>query len=317
MSHSNNIFVGIDIAKDKLDVAFSHDNQVLQYKNNKEGVKELLEHLKEIEPTLICFEATGTYWRLLMYELQRAPQPCSMINPRQIRDHAKAQGRLAKNDKIDARIIMDFAKKNQPRENDFITDLQYEIRDLTALRHQQTKVSTQVKCRRSSAPSKYAQQSHNRHLTFLEKEIKMIDQRLRKLIKEKDEMQELLQLLESTPSIGFTTAATLIAELPELGKLNRQQIAMLVGLAPINRDSGKYRGKRTTGGGRTSIRYALYMPTLNAIQNNPRIKRFYENLLKKGKPKMLAIIASMRKLLTILNAMVKEQKHWDPTMKNA
>jgi len=317
MSHSNTIFVGIDIAKDKLDVAFSHDNQVLTYANNKEGVKKLLKHFKKIEPTLICFEATGTYWRLLMYELQRAPQPCSMINPRQIRDHAKAQGQLAKNDKIDARIIMDFAKKNQPRETDFITDLQYEMHDLTALRHQHTKVITQTKCRRSSAPSKYAQQSLERLLASLEKEIKSIDQRRRKLIKEKAELQELLQLLESTPSIGFTTAATLIAELPELGQLNRQQIAMLVGLAPINRDSGKYRGQRTIGGGRTSIRYALYMPMLNAIRWNPKIKKFYQNLLKKGKPKMVAIIASMRKLLTILNAMVKEQKHWDPTMNNA
>ena len=314
MSHSNNIFVGIDIAKDKLDVAFSHNNQVLEYKNNKEGVKKLLKHFKEIQPTLICFEATGTYWRLLMYELQRAPQPCSMLNPRQIRDHAKAQGRLAKNDKIDARIIMDFAKKNQPRETDFITDLQYEIRDLTACRRHHTKTQSQIKCRLSSAPSKVVQQSHKRLLTSLEKEIDKIDQRLRKLIKEKAEMQELLQLLESAPSIGFTTAATLIAELPELGKLNRQKIALLVGLAPINRDSGKYRGKRTTGGGRTSIRYALYMPTLNAIRNNPKIRKFYQNLLKKGKPKMLAIIASMRKFLTILNAMVKEQKHWDTTM---
>ena len=317
MLHSNNIYVGIDIAKFKIDVAFSHHNKVTTYDYNKPGVKKLLKVLKEIEPTLVCFEATGVLARVLMRELQLAGHTVSMVNPRQIRDFARAQNKLMKTDAIDARNIALFAGIMNPRISEFITDLQYEMHDLTALRHQHTKVITQTKCRRSSAPSKYAQQSLERLLASLEKEIKSIDQRRRKLIKEKAELQELLQLLESTPSIGFTTAATLIAELPELGQLNRQQIAMLVGLAPINRDSGKYRGQRTIGGGRTSIRYALYMPMLNAIRWNPKIKKFYQNLLKKGKPKMVAIIASMRKLLTILNAMVKEQKHWDPTMNNA
>lgn len=317
MIHSNNIYVGIDIAKFKIDVAFSHNNKVITYDYNKPGLKKLLKVLKEIEPTLVCFEATGVLPRVLMRELQLAGHTVSMVNPRQIRDFARAQNKLAKTDKIDARNIALFAEIMNPRISEFITDLQYEMQDLTACRNQLTKTKTQTKCRLSSAPDKNVQRSHKRHLTFLEKEIKWIDQRREKLIAENAEMQELLRLLVSAPSIGFTTAAALIAALPELGQLNRKEIARLVGVAPTNRDSGTMRGKRTIGGGRASIRYALYMPTLNAIQRNPKIKKFYERLLKKGKPKMVAVMASMRKFLTILNAMVKEQKHWDTTMNNA
>ncbi len=234
------------------------------------------------------------------------------MNPRRIRDFARADGQLAKTDKLDAAVIAMFAAKMQPPTQEWIDHNSRLMKALVARRHQLIGVRTAENNRREHALEKVIAQSLDRILKTIEREIEKVEQRIREQLAGMPELQAKAQILDSTPGIGETTAAMLVTEVPELGRLNRRKIAMLIGVAPINRDSGTFRGKRMTGAGRRDVRSRLYMPTRAAIRHNKVICRFYQHLLSKGKTKMTAIIACMRKLITILNTMVAKKEAWNP-----
>ncbi|WP_417851859.1 IS110 family transposase [Thalassoglobus sp.] len=321
MTQHNNIHtqfktcVGIDVSKDKFDVACSHISKGKTFAYTKTGLKQFLLSLKDSEAPLICLEATGGLERELVRTLQEEHYPVAVVNPRQIRDFARASNQLAKTDQIDARVIAQFAQTMQPRITPKLTEPQQKLRDLTARRRQLSSMLVQEKNRLSSTPDEEIQKMIQEVIKLYEKQLKKIQQKQQKLIEEDQHAQTKARIIASVPGLGPATVSVLISELPELGNLNRQQIARLVSVAPTNRDSGTMRGKRTTGGGRTVIRNALYMPTIVAKQYNPKIKAFYERLVETGKPKMVALIASMRKLLTILNTMIKEGKTWNENLK--
>lgn len=308
-------FVGIDVSKDKFDVASSNLPKGKSFAYTKSGLKQFLLSLKDSEEPFICLEATGGLERELVRTLQEDGFPVAVVNPRQIRDFARASNQLAKTDQIDARVIAQFAEKMQPRITPALTVPQQKLRDLTARRRQLSSMLVQEKNRLGSTADQEICKMIEKVIKLYEQQLKMIQQKQQRLIEEDEQAQTKARIIESVPGLGPATVSVLIAELPELGNLNRQQIARLVGVAPTNRDSGTMRGKRTTGGGRTTIRNALFMPTVVAKRYNPRIKTFYDRLVEKGKPKMVALIASMRKLLTILNTMIKEGKTWNKNLK--
>ncbi len=313
MADHSNGYIGIDVAKEKLDLASSENKQGKSFEYNKKGLKKLTTYLKQCSPKLICLEATGGWERKLVATIHELEIPVAVVNPRQIRDFARAANQLAKTDEIDARIIAEFAKLMQPRITPKLSESQQKLRDQTARKRQLNKLLTQEKNRLATTHDKDMQKLVRKTITFLERQMKTVKTALTKIIEQDKQTQKTAQIISSVPGLGPATAATLISEPPELGKLNRQQIARLIGVAPTNRDSGTLRGKRTTGGGRVDVRNALYMPTIVAKKYNPKIKSFYERLLANGKSKMAAIIAAMRKLITILNVMIREQKTWKQT----
>ena len=311
MQQHNKIFVGIDIAKNKFDVNFSHLPKGTVYEYSQKEIKEFIQILQQLKPQLICMEATGGLERKLVDHLQQHDFDVAVVNPRQIRDFAKAHNKLAKTDQIDAQIIAKFAEMIKPRITPVLSKAQRKLSDLTARRRQLTKLITQEKNRLASTFDAEICELIRQAILFLKEQLLKIEQRQNELIGQNDQAQKKATIIKSVPGLGDASAAMLIAELPELGKLNRKEIARLVGVAPTNRDSGKMRGKRTIGGGRVEIRNALYMPIVVAKQFNPKIKAFYERLIEKGKPKMVALMAAMRKLLTILNVMIREEKKWN------
>lgn len=310
MNDHNTTYVGIDVSKNKLDVAFSNAANVQTIPYTKQGLKQLLSSLKKFPATLICLEATGGIERELLTVLHQHHFPVSVVNPRQIRDFARARNQLAKTDQIDARIIAQFAQLMQPRLTHPLTALQQKLRDLTARKRQVNKLLVQEKNRLATTSDQEIQKMIGQTIKLFEKQLETIRTQIQELIEADEQSQTRARIIESVPGLGPATVATLLAELPELGQLNRQQIARLVGVAPTNRDSGTMRGKRTTGGGRVDVRNALFMPTIVAKQYNPKLKAFYDRLVDNGKPKMVALIAAMRKLLTILNVMIREGKTW-------
>jgi transposase len=311
MKQHSKLFVGIDVSQHKLDVAFSSDAKGETVPYNEDGLKRLVASLKKSSAVLVCLEATGGLERRLLEALHHEAVPAAVVNPRQIRDFARASGQLAKTDQIDARVIARFAELMQPRITPSLTASQQKLRDLTARKRQVTKLIIQEKNRLAATADKDIRKMIEQAVAFYERQLKSLQDKQRKLIAEDRQTQAKARIIDSVPGLGPATVATLISELPELGTLNRRQIARLVGVAPTNRDSGTLRGKRTTGGGRIEIRNALYMPTVVAKQHNPAIKTFYDRLLAKGKPKLVALIASMRKLITILNVMIRNGKTWD------
>lgn len=317
MSEPNKPFAGIDVSKEKLDVAISNNNSSTTFQYDQGGLRKLLQLLKKNDPETVCLEATGGLERRLVNTLQRAGHDVCVVNPRQIRDFARAAGQLAKTDKIDAGIIARFADRMQPRITPPMTASQLKLRDFTARRRQVNKLITQEKNRLGSTTDSTLKDMIKDAINVYESQLKTIQQTRNELIEEDEHTRKKATLIRSAPGLGDVTVATLISELPELGYLNRRQIARLVGVAPTNRDSGTLRGKRTTGGGRVDVRNALFMPTLVAIRHNPTIKAFYNRLVEKGKPKMVALIAAMRKLITILNVMIKEGKNWNENYNQA
>ena len=241
----------------------------------------------------------------------------SVVNPRQIRDFAKAAGKLAKTDAIDARVIALFAQRMQPRITVPLSKTQQKLKDLAARRRQLSADIVREQNRLSSAHDKGVQSMIRKMIKLLQKQMKTLETKINEVIQSDDLMQRRAGILTSVPGIGPASVGVLIAELPELGTLNRKQIARLIGVAPTNRDSGTLRGKRTTGGGRVHVRNALYMPTIVAKLHNPKIKDFYDRLVLAGKPKLVALIAAMRKLITIINKMVKEGIRWDENYNQA
>lgn len=303
-------FYGIDVAKAKLDVAEINVTTVQTINNQADAIGTLIESLPAPGTVLITIEATGGYERLVASELICAGHVVAVVNPRQVRDFAKALGILAKNDRIDAKVIASFGEKTRPRSQGKPHPKQAELDQLVTRRRQLVDQKTAETNRRAQATSKTVFRNLQNCIERLRKDIKEMDTAIAELVESDDDWRDRIKLLASTPGVGKTTASTLIAELPELGKLNRQQIGALVGLAPFTRDSGKFRGRRMIGGGRASVRQALYMATLTAKRCNPAISAYAAKLQQRGKPFKVIMVACMRKLLVILNTMVKENSTW-------
>lgn len=303
------IFVGIDVCKAQLDVAIRPTAQTLSVTNDKAGIKALVKHLEKLQPNLVVLESTGGLERQVMLALIGAEISVVMANPRQIRDFAKSTGQLAKTDRIDAAVLAHYAEAIRPKPRPLPDQLTLELRALTARRRQIIDMIVAEKNHLVTA-SKAIKKRITAHITFLEQELDRADQDLDQFIGKNPTWKQNQDLLCSTPSIGPVSSRTLLAELPELGTIGRKQISALVGLAPFPRDSGTLKGRRTIWGGRASVRSALYMATLVATRFNPVIRDFYNRLKAKGKASKVALVASMRKLLTILNAMIKHKTRW-------
>jgi transposase len=304
------LYVGVDVAKHHWDVAIAGRRGVRRFTADEAGLAELLAWLEKLKPQLVCLEATGGYERSLRAALQKQNFPVSVVNPRQIRDFARSAGELAKTDAIDAGMIARFAATFHPEPDDPPTPALERLRTLRARRQQVIHSLTQEKNRLAAGPDAEARESIEEAIKFYERQLRELDRKLTELTRTDPVLRERLALLVTVPGVGVVTAAALLAELPELGAMNRGQAAKLVGLAPINRDSGKLRGKRMIGGGRSQVRRSLYMATLTATKHNKAIHSYYQQLLQRGKAKMTAIVACMRKLLLILNAMLKKQSPW-------
>jgi transposase len=311
-ANSTPVYVGIDVAKDRLDICLLPSGQTLSVDNTDEGIARIVGLLKPQPVKMIVLEATGRYQRRLASELLEADLPAAVVNPRQVRDYARALGKLAKTDRIDAAILANYAQLGHVRACEKQPQNRMLLDDLVMRRRQVTQMIAMEKNRHHAPQDKLTRAMIAKIIHVLEKQREDLDRRIADLIESDDDWKNRRDLLVSVPGVGQTTASQLVADLPELGKLNRQQIAALVGVAPMNRDSGMMRGKRTIFGGRASVRCSLYMATFAATQFNPTIRAFAERLKKAGKPFKLVIIAAMRKLLTILNIMIKENQSWNP-----
>jgi transposase len=312
---SSALYVGIDVAQDQLDIATTAD-QIWSVKHHPRAMAALGRRLTKLAPARIIVESSGKLEQELVVVLAEAKLPVVVVNPRQVRDFAKATGVLAKTDRIDARILARFGEAVKP-EVRALPDAQ--ARDLMAqvARRRQLHQMLRAERHRLLRAARPLKKSLEQHIAYLEKQLAKLDEDLHDAIRQTPIWQESFDLLQSVPGIGPTTAATMIAELPELGRLSRHEIAALVGVAPFNRDSGKWKGKRSTWGGRSSVRSALYMATLVATQYNAYIRAYYQRLLARGKAKKTALVACMRKLIVILNTMLKNHQPWNPKIQTA
>ena len=301
---------GIDVASDKLDLAVYGRDEVHTFANSAEGIEELLAHLERATTTLIVMEATGGYEIPLLTALWEAQLPVVQINPRQVRDFAKARGELAKTDQIDARLIARFGHDLRPKVRVLPTTTQRRLAALATRRRQLVALRTIEQNRRHQAHEQEVQDSIADILAVLNQQIANIEEQLAELVATDPAWQQRDRILQSVPGVATVTSQVLLAELPELGQLEHKQIAKLVGVAPLNRDSGKLRGRRTIVAGRSTVRTALYMAALSAKRFNPTIRQFYQRLHQAGKPFKVAIVACMHKLLTILNAMLRDGTSW-------
>jgi transposase len=311
-ARSSEVFIGVDVSKERLDVAVAPSGETISFANSEDGIALLSEFIKPQAPALVLFEATGGWEMNAVHHLAAQRLPLVVLNPRQVRDFAKATGQLAKTDAIDARILARFGQAVRPEVRPLKPE---ELRKLDALitrRRQISGMITAEQNRRVSAPE-WIRPDIEELIKILQKRLAAINRQLSKLIRKSPLWREKDKLLQSFPGVGPVTAASLIAELPELGSLNRRQIAALVGLAPLNCDSGTHKGKRKIWGGRAALRSALYMCALMASQHNPVIQAFYQKLLRAGKPQKVALTACMRKVLVILNAMMRRNTCWQPT----
>lgn len=305
------VVVGIDVGKEKLDVGITTEKRIRVWANDEAGRAELSDWVVAQAVELVVVEASGGYEAAIVSELVERGQAVAVVNPTRVRAFARAEGLLAKTDKIDAGVITRFGATMKPKPQARREKAQVALNEQTTRRRQLVLMLTAEKNRLQIA-SKAIQADIIRHIDWLQAEIEALEQQISQAIKANPAWRETAKRVESVPGVGFITAATLVADLPELGHLNRQKIAALVGVAPFNHDSGKQRGKRRIFGGRTSVRSVLYMATLSAIRHNPVIKEFYQRLLEKGKLKKVALTACMRKLLVILNTMVKSGQDWNP-----
>jgi len=302
--------MGIDVSQRQLDVADAAHAKVRQFEHSVDGLAQLVAWLAPLLPRLVCLEATGGLEQRLVETLHAHGLAVAVVNPRQIRDFARAAGQLAKTDAIDAQMIALFAERMNPRDTPPMPENQRKIQDLTARRRQVQQMRTQERNRLSTAFNPDVRRLIEQAVELYDRQLEQLDAQLEQLIAQDEPLQAKATIVRSLTGIGPVATAALLADLPELGRLNRQEVARLVGVAPTNRDSGTLRGKRTTGGGRRDLRHALYMPTLVAVRFNPQLKKFYQRLVAAGKSKKVALIAAMRKLLVILNSMVKSQTLW-------
>jgi transposase len=302
--------VGIDVSKESLDVDFAPSREPLRFTNAPADHAAIVTRLSSVKIRIIVLEATGGYERAIVAELAAAGLPVVVVNPRQVRDFARALGRLAKTDAIDAAVLADFGLAIQPPQRPLPDAEALQMQEKLARRRQVVEMLTAETNRLEHATTASVRRSIEAVLHLLRKQLGQIEDDLDQTIRQSPVWQEKADLLRSVPGIGPQTGRMLVVQLPELGRCSRQQIAALVGVAPLNRDSGKSRGRRTTWGGRSDVRTCLYMATLAATRSNPRIRQHYQSLLAAGKPKKLALTACMRKLLTILNAIVRQGRPW-------
>ncbi len=314
MSEAISRVLGVDVSKDWLDVAAEPDGSLQRLSNDTEGFKAVVSLARETGSERITLEASGGYQTRLVAALLEAGLPVVVVNPRQVREYARATGRLAKTDRIDARILCAFTLAVQPPLRELKDEQAELLSSLIARRRQLIEMRTAEKNRLTLGARGKVRKNLKAHIEWLDRHLRNTDRELRQLIERSPAWQEKENLLTSVPGVGKTTAQMLIAQLPELGRLTHKQIAALVGVAPFNRDSGTLRGQRTTWGGRHSVRAGLYMATMSAIRANPPIKAFYERLRGRGKPGKVAMTACMRKLLTMLNAMLRDHKPWEHQM---
>ncbi len=305
-------FVGVDVSKARLDVFVSTQAGVAAFGNDAAGVAALVTALSAADPQRIVLEATGGLERALVAQLLAAHLPVCVVNPRQVRDFAKATGRLAKTDRLDAQVLALFAEKVEPVQRPVLDEVAQALADQLARRRQLVEMLTMEKNRLQQHPPKAVRQDLKHHIEWLQRALRASDGGLRQAVEASPAWQAKRDLLAEVKGVGEVTTLTLIGLLPELGTLNRKQVAALVGVAPLNRDSGTLRGRRSVWGGRAEVRAVLYMAALSAIRHNSVIRAFHTRLRAAGKAKKVAIVACMRKLLTILNAMLRDGAHWSP-----
>jgi transposase len=306
------IYVGIDVSKDRLDVHVHDSAESFAVARDGKGLRELVERLGRIGPSLIVVEATGGFETIVAAALAGADLPVVVVNPAQVRHFAQALGQRAKSDPIDAAVIASFGAAVKPALRPLPDAAARLLAELVGRRMQLVEMLVAEGQREHRADNTRVRKSLKRHITALRKEIQSIEDDIDGLVRGSPLWREKEDLLKTMPGIGETLARVLLADLPELGSLTRRQIASLVGVAPFTRQSGQWKGKSMIAGGRPTVRSAVYLAALTAIRCNPALRDFYRHLLTHGKPKMVALIAVARKLLTILNAMLREQKPWLP-----
>lgn len=306
---SKKVYIGIDVGKDWLDFAVAGNNKITRFGNHDQGIEKIVEQIDLLNPRLVAVEASGGYESAFVNTLMVKKQRVAVVNPTRVRALANAKGLLAKTDEIDARNIASYAEmiKPDPKQPREVLDIR--IRALVTRREQLVDIRS-AEGNRLGTCHESTKADIREHLDWLGRQISILDEEIKQLVKSSEKWTNQIKLLKSMPGVGFISAVTMTANMPELGELNRQKIAALAGLAPYNRDSGKKRGKRRIFGGRQSVRRVMYMAALSAIKHNPVIKKFYERLIEKGKPFKVAITACMRKMVTIMNVMVKKQEAW-------
>ncbi len=309
MTDSNERVVGIDVSKARLDIAVHEPADSWQVDNTEAGIANLIHRLQALQPTLVVLEATGGFENRLVAELAAAKLPLAVTNPRRVRSFARSTGKLAKTDKLDARLLAHFGAGIRPEPRALPTEQEERLAALLTRRRQIVDMLTVEKNRLHTVPAAMHGDLQE-HIDWLSEKLAKLDTEIDQFIRGSRLWSEKASLLKSVPGVGRITTSTLLAMLPELGTLNRQEIAALVGVAPLNRDSGRKTGRRHVYGGRASVRTVLYMAALSASRHNPKIQRFYEHLIQQGKEKKVALTACMRKLLVILNAMLRSKQPW-------
>jgi len=304
------IFVGIDVSKDRLDVHVRPSAEAFAVARDGKGLKELVERLSGLSPRLIAVEATGGFETIVAAAIAGAQLPLAVVNPAQIRHFAQAVGKRAKSDPIDAAVIARFAEAVKPEPRQMRDEAARLLAELVGRRAQIIEMLVAERQREGRVAASRVRKSIGRHIAALEKELVAVDSDIDGLVRGSPVWREKEDLLTSFPGVGDTLARVFLAELPELGQLTRREIASLVGVAPFTRQSGRWKGKSMIAGGRSSVRAASFMAALSASRCNPALRAFYQRLLAAGKPKMVALIAVARKILTILNAMLRDKKQW-------
>jgi transposase len=310
-SEASLLYLGIDVAKQTLDLAGEGDAQVLQWSNDEAGIAALCQRLRQRQPALIALEATGGYERALVAALLQAGLPVAVANPRQVRHLARGLGLLAKTDALDARVLAAYARHAAPRLAEKRSKNQEELADLVTCRAQLTDTRTQQRNRRQVTRSPAARHALDAVLHTLQQQVRDLDQRIAKLISDDDDLNDRHRRICSVPGAGPVVAATLLAHLHELGDMDRRQAAALVGVAPYNHDSGKLKGRRAIAGGRPHVRRVLYMAALTALRCNPLLIAFAHRLRQQGKPAKVILTAAIRKLVCLINAMIRDRLTWN------
>ena len=306
------IFIGIDVSKDRLDVHVRPSAEAFAVARDGKGLNELVERLRVMAPTLIAVEATGGFETIVAAAIAGANLPLAIVNPAQVRHFAQAVGKRAKTDPIDAAVIARFAEAVKPEPRELPDEAARLLMELVSRRTQIIEMLVAERQREKRASAVRVRKSLARHITALEKELPVIDRDIDGLVRGSPIWREKEDLLVTFPGVGNTIARIFLAEVPELGRLARREIASLVGVAPFTRQSGRWKGKSMIGGGRPAARAAVFLAALSASRCNPVLRAFYQHLLAHGKPKMVALIAVARKILTILNAMLRDKKQWQP-----
>ncbi len=306
------VYVGIDVAKTRLDIAIRPSGERWDTTNEDAAFPDLVARVGALQPALVVLEATGGYQQAVAAALAAAGLPVAVVNPRQVRDFARATGRLAKTDALDAQVLAHFGEAVQPAPRALPDDQAQLLSALVRRRKQVVDMMTAERLRLTGAPAS-TRSRIRAHIVWLGRELKELDRDLDEAVRQSPIWREKDQLLRSFTGVGPVVSSKLLADLPELGRLDRKPLGVLVGLAPLNRDSGAMRGRRAIWGGRASVREALYMAALVAARHNPVIRAFYQRLLAAGKPKKVALTACMHKVLIILNALLKSGQSWSPT----